>query len=149
MDTGAPHDPSQLKSMCEPEATVLAPGKQEQPMSHDLIVLGLLVLFSLALGALLLAAPRLLGARSSQKGLLDIFECGVPLQDGTHRRMQVRFYLIAIVFIVFDVEAVFLFPWAVLFRDLGMFGFVEMIFFIAVLTLGLVYVWRKGGLEWD
>ena len=118
-------------------------------MSHDLIVLGLLVLFSLALGALLLAIPRLLDARSSQKGLLDIFECGVPLRDGTQRRMQVRFYLIAIIFIVFDVEAVFLFPWAVLFRRLGMFGFIEMLFFIAVLALGLVYVWRKGGLEWD
>ena len=63
--------------------------------------------------------------------------------------MQVRFYLIAIIFIVFDVEAVFLFPWAVLFRDLGMFGFIEMIFFIAVLALGLIYVWRKGGLEWE
>lgn len=118
-------------------------------MSHDLIVLGLLLLFSLALGALLLAIPRLLGARSSQKGLLDIFECGVPLQDGTQRRMHVRFYLIAIIFIVFDVETVFLFPWAVLFRRLGMFGFIEILFFIGVLSLGLIYVWRKGGLEWD
>ncbi len=73
----------------------------------------------------------------------------MPLQDGTQRRMQVRFYLIAIIFIVFDVEAVFLFPWAVLFRRLGMFGFIEMLFFIAVLALGLIYIWRKGGLEWD
>ena len=63
--------------------------------------------------------------------------------------MQVRFYLIAIVFIVFDVEAVFLYPWAVLFKRLGMFGFIEMLFFLAVLALGLVYIWRKGGLEWD
>ena len=118
-------------------------------MSHDLIVLGLLLLFSLLLGAFLLVIPRLIGARSSQEGLLDVFECGVPLLDGTQRRMHVRFYLIAIIFIVFDVEAVFLFPWAVLFKRLGMFGFIEMLFFLAVLALGLIYVWRKGGLEWD
>ncbi len=118
-------------------------------MSHDLIVLGLLLLFSLLLGAFLLVIPRLFGARSSQAGLLDVFECGVPLLDGTQRRMQVRFYVIAIVFIVFDVEAVFLFPWAVLFKRLGMFGFIEMLFFLTVLALGLIYVWRKGGLEWD
>jgi NADH-quinone oxidoreductase subunit A len=118
-------------------------------MSHDLIALGLLLLFRLALGAFLLAMPRLFGARSSQERLLDVFECGVPLRDAVQRRMQVKFYLVAIVFIVFDVEAVFLFPWAVLFKRLGIFGFVEMLFFLMVLTVGLVYVWRKGGLEWD
>lgn len=118
-------------------------------MNHDLIALGLLFLFSLALAVVFLAIPRLLGAKSSQEKLLDVFECGVPLQDAIQRRMQVKFYLVAIVFIIFDVEAVFLFPWAVLFRRLGIFGFVEMFFFLSVLTLGLVYVWRKGGLEWD
>lgn len=118
-------------------------------MNHDLIALGLLLLFSLALGAFLLAMPRLFGARSSKEGLLDVFECGVPIKDAVQRRMQVKFYVVAIIFIVFDIEAVFLFPWAVLFRSLGIFGFIEMLFFLAVLTVGLIYVWRKGGLEWD
>lgn len=118
-------------------------------MSHDFIALGLLLLFSLALCALLLAVPRLFGARSTQEHLLDVFECGVPIRDAIQRRMQVKFYLIAILFIVFDVEVVFLFPWAVLFRRLGIFGLVEMVIFLAILTLGLIYIWRKGGLEWD
>jgi NADH-quinone oxidoreductase subunit A len=64
-------------------------------------------------------------------------------------RFGVKFYLTAILFIVFDVEVVFLYPWAVLFRRLSMFGFVEMMIFISVLAFGLVYVWRKGALEWD
>jgi NADH-quinone oxidoreductase subunit A len=63
--------------------------------------------------------------------------------------MQVKFYLVAIVFIVFDVEAVFLFPWAVLYRRLGLFGLIEMLFFLGVLALGLIYIWRRGGLEWE
>ena len=118
-------------------------------MDNNFLALGLLLLFSLVLCVLLLAVPRLFGARSSQEHLLDVFECGVPLRDAVQRRMQVKFYLIAIAFIVFDVEAVFLFPWAVLFRRLGFFGLFEMLFFLAVLALGLVYIWRKGGLEWE
>ncbi len=118
-------------------------------MNHDLIALGLLLLFSIALCAILLAIPRLFGARSTQEHLLDVFECGVPIRDAVQRRMQVKFFLVAIVFLIFDVEVAFLFPWAVLFRRLGVFGFMEMLFFLAVLTLGLIYVWRRGGLEWE
>ncbi len=118
-------------------------------MQQDLIALGLLVLLALGMGVLMLIVPRLLGAHSSQEKLLDVFECGVPLRDAAQRRTNVRFYLIAIVFIVFDVETVFLFPWAVLFRRLGLFGLIEIGIFLAVLTVGLVYVWRKGGLEWE
>ncbi len=123
-------------------------------MDHDLIALGILVLAAAGICAGMLAVPRLLGPRGSGEELLDVFECGVPLKDVGQRRLQVKFYLVALVFIVFDVETVFLFPWAVLFRDFiaagqGLFVFLEMLFFLAVLTLGLVYVWRKGGLEWD
>ncbi len=118
-------------------------------MSHNFLALGLLLFFSVILCLLLLMMPRLFGARSSQEHLLDVFECGVPIRDAVQRRMQVRFYLVALVFIIFDIEAVFLFPWAVLFRRLGLFGLVEMLFFVGILTLGLAYVWRKGGLEWE
>lgn len=118
-------------------------------MNHHFIALGLLFIFSVILCLLLLMMPRLFGARSSQQHLLDVFECGVPIRDAMQRRMQVRFYLVALVFIIFDIEAVFLFPWAVLFRRLGLFGLVEMFFFVGILTLGLAYVWRKGGLEWE
>jgi NADH-quinone oxidoreductase subunit A len=78
------------------------------------------------------------------------FECGNP-PSGTAlgHRFPVRFYLTAILFIVFDVEIVFMYPWAVLFRRLGVFAFVEMVVFVGILTLGLVYAWRKGAFEWD
>ncbi|MFN8545147.1 MAG: NADH-quinone oxidoreductase subunit A [Candidatus Binatia bacterium] len=79
----------------------------------------------------------------------EAFECGNPPSGSAWGRFAVKFYLPAILFIVFDVEVVFMYPWAVLFRRLGVFGFVEMGIFVAILALGLAYVWRKGALEWD
>jgi NADH-quinone oxidoreductase subunit A len=79
----------------------------------------------------------------------EAFECGNPPSGSAWGRFSVKFYLTAILFIVFDIEVVFMYPWAVAYRDLGVFGFVEMAIFVAVLTLGLVFVWRKGALEWD
>jgi NADH-quinone oxidoreductase subunit A len=96
------------------------------------------------LGAGALVRPRRPSAVKS-----DPFECGNPASGPAWGRFSVRFYLTAILFIVFDIEVVFLYPWAVTFRPLGMFGFVEMAIFMLVLALGLVYVWRKGALEWD
>jgi NADH-quinone oxidoreductase subunit A len=118
-------------------------------MSQDLIALGILAVGAAGICVLMLAVPRLFGPRTQGDQLLDVFECGVPIHDAVQRRMQVKFYLVAVIFIVFDVEAVFLFPWAVLYRNLGLFGLVEMLFFLAVLALGLLFVWRKGGLEWE
>jgi NADH-quinone oxidoreductase subunit A len=77
------------------------------------------------------------------------YECGMdPIGDARHR-YTVRFYVIAMFFIVFDIEAIFLYPWAVIFKSLGWFGFAEMLVFIAILAVGLVYVWGKGALEWE
>ena len=99
--------------------------------------------------ALFLAAGTLLGPRrpSAVKG--EAFECGNPPSGPAWGRFAVKFYLPAVLFIAFDVEVVFMYPWAVLYRRLGLFGFVEMMIFIFVLGLGLVYVWRKGALDWD
>ncbi len=77
------------------------------------------------------------------------FECGERPMVSPYQRFSVKFYLVAVLFILFDVEVVFMFPWAVLFRELGWFGFVEMTLFIAVLGVGLAYAWMKGALEWD
>ncbi|MBH24179.1 MAG: NADH-quinone oxidoreductase subunit A [Myxococcales bacterium] len=77
------------------------------------------------------------------------FECGSEPIGQARQRFSVKFYLVAISFIVFDVEAVFVIPWAVVFRDLGWYGFWTMLVFLVVLTLGLVYEWKSGGLEWD
>ena len=92
---------------------------------------------------------QLLGPKrlSTTKG--EPFECGNPPSGSAWGRFAVKFYLTAILFIVFDIEVVFLYPWAVLFRRLGWFGFGEMLVFVAVLGVALLYVWRKGALEWD
>ena len=77
------------------------------------------------------------------------YESGSETTGASHLRMSVKFYLTAILFVVFDIEAVFLYPWARLFRDLGWFGLVEMFLFIVVLAITLMYAWKKGALEWD
>jgi NADH-quinone oxidoreductase subunit A len=99
--------------------------------------------------ALFLGVSRFLGPSKPSATKAEPFECGNPATGTAWGRFSVKFYLTAILFIVFDVEVVFLYPWAILFRRLGMFGFVEMLVFVAILTLGLAYVWRKGALEWD
>ena len=113
--------------------------------------LSVLVTFGLV-GALVTAMVSigwLLGPRVPNAAKAEAFECGNPPSGSSWGRFPVKFYMTAILFILFDVEVVFLYPWAVLFRRLGWFGFAEMIVFIAVLAIGLLYVWRKGALEWD
>ncbi len=82
------------------------------------------------------------------KSKAEAYECGVPSSGEARSRYPVRFYIIAVLFVVFDVEAIFLFPWAVKYRDLGLFGFVEMLVFLGILLVGFAYAWRKGALEW-
>jgi len=110
------------------------------------------VLVSFGIAALvvgiLLGAGALLRPRRPTPVKEEPFECGNPSSGPAWGRFSVKFYLTAILFIVFDVEVVFLYPWAVVFRPLGLFGFVEMAIFVLVLGLGFVYVWRKGALEW-
>lgn len=77
------------------------------------------------------------------------FECGNPPSGSAWGRFSVRFYLTALLFLIFDVDLVFLYPWAVEIRKLGMFGFVEAVVFIAILTVGLIYAWQRGALDWD
>jgi NADH-quinone oxidoreductase subunit A len=110
-----------------------------------LILMALAILF--ALGALLLSS--LLGPRDPNPVKLAPYECGITPVGSARGRFPVKFYLVAMLFIVFDIEIVFLYPWAVVYRELGLFGLAEMGIFVGVLLAGLVYVWRKGGLEWD
>jgi NADH-quinone oxidoreductase subunit A len=113
--------------------------------------LSVLVAFAVAAAIVgtMLALGRLLGPRSTSLAKEEAFECGNPPTGSAWGRFSVKFYMTAILFIVFDVEIVLLYPWAVLFRRLGWFGFAEMLVFVAILGIALVYVWRKGGLEWD
>jgi NADH-quinone oxidoreductase subunit A len=80
---------------------------------------------------------------------LSAYECGFEPFDDARRRFDVRFYLVAILFIIFDLEVAFLFPWAVSLGAIGMFGFLSMLGFLAVLTIGFIYEWRKGALQWE
>ncbi|MDR2790651.1 MAG: NAD(P)H-quinone oxidoreductase subunit 3 [Campylobacteraceae bacterium] len=88
-----------------------------------------------------------LARRNDEKLKLTIYECGFPTTKQPNR-VSPHFYLFALLFILFDVEIIFMFPWAVNFKALGVFGFVEMAFFIALLAIGFVYAWNKGALEW-
>ncbi len=109
------------------------------------IVVGLAIL----LPTLIMGISSFLGPRKPSAEKLSTYECGAPPIGSPRNRFAVKFYVVAMLFIVFDVEVVFLFPWAVMFRKLGLFGFVEMLVFLVVLGLGLVYVWKRGALEWE
>jgi NADH-quinone oxidoreductase subunit A len=110
-----------------------------------LLLLGVLML--LAGGMLLLS--YLLGAHRPSRIKLSPYECGMtPSGDAAHR-FSVKFYLVAMVFILFDVEVVFLYPWAVIFHQLRMFGFIEMLLFLLLVLPGFIYLWKKGVLDWS
>jgi NADH-quinone oxidoreductase subunit A len=94
-------------------------------------------------------AARLLSPRRPTPAKVMPYECGIVPEQLPRDRFSVKFYVVAMLFIVFDIEAIFLFPWAVTFRQLGLFGLVEMVIFIALVFVAYVYVWQRGGLEWD
>ncbi len=104
---------------------------------------------SLVIGLALLVSPFLVAHRNPDSEKLSAYECGFNAFDDARMKFDVRFYLVAILFIIFDLEVAFLFPWAVSFGSLGWFGFWSMMVFLAVLTIGFVYEWKKGALEWD
>jgi NADH:ubiquinone oxidoreductase subunit 3 (subunit A) len=109
------------------------------------------IMFVLAaiVAVVMVNAGRILGPRNKTAVKMATFECGNEPSGSAWGRFSVKFYLTAILFIIFDVEVVFMYPWAVTFRELGWFGFNAMAFFIGVLAFGLLYEWRKGALEWD
>jgi len=99
-------------------------------------------------GALLLV-PFLTAFKAPDAEKLSAYECGFNAFDDARMKFDVRFYLVSLLFIIFDLEVAFLFPWAVAFRDAGSYGFWAMMIFLAVLTVGFIYEWKKGALEWD
>ena len=104
---------------------------------------------SLVIGLALLVAPFLVAYRQPDPEKLSAYECGFNAFDDARMKFDVRFYLVAIIFIIFDLEVAFLFPWAIAFGQLGALGFWSMMVFLAVLTIGFIYEWKKGALEWD
>ncbi len=111
----------------------------------------ILILFLVALGFGLFAvgASAILGPKRPNVQKLSTYECGMDVAPDARRPFDVKYYLVAMAFLVFDVEVVFLYPWAVKFKSLGLFGCVEMLVFLFILLVGYVYIWRKGVLEWE
>lgn len=110
-----------------------------------LVLIGIAFAFAIAVVVL----SRLIGVKKPTDVKLAPYECGMPLLSSAQERFSIKFYVIAMLFILFDIEAVFLYPWAVMYKRLGIFGFAEMGVFILILLVGFVYVWKKGALEWE
>lgn len=100
-------------------------------------------------GLIMLALSSLIGRRAPSRAKAMPYESGVVPVGDTRRPLSVKFYLVAMMFILFDVEAVFLYPWAVIFRELKMFGFLEMLLYMFVILAGFFYIWKKGVLDWS
>ena len=107
------------------------------------------VLIILGLIGALVTLSFVLGPSKPFKAKLEPYESGIVPEAPAHRRLSVRFYLTAMLFIIFDVEAVFFYPWAVLLRQLKWFGLIEMLVFMGILLVALAHIWRKGGLDWE
>ena len=113
--------------------------------------LGIAILGVVALlnAALMLGLSQLVGVRRPTPEKGAAYESGMTPLGDTRDRFSVKFYIVAMLFIVFDIETIFFLPWAVIFRELGLFGLIEMFVFVGVLAVGLAYAWKKGTLEWD
>jgi len=109
----------------------------------------ILLLFATTIAVGMVVATTLLGPKRKFADKMEPFECGESQIVSPYQRFSVKFYLVAVLFILFDIEAVFLFPWAILFKRLGLFGLVEMMLFLLILGVGLAYVWIRGGLDWE
>ena len=109
----------------------------------------LMIAVALALALFIFTATSLAGPKNMTLEKAVPFESGSETVGANHIKLSIKFYLTAILFVVFDIEAVFLYPWASLFRQLGWFGFAEMLSFLVILTITLLYAWKKGALEWE
>ena len=112
--------------------------------------LGVLIMLGLGIGfaGTMIGLSLLLGPKNPTPEKMAPYECGMPAVGDARERHSVKFYLVAMIFLLFDIEVAFLYPWAVAFRGLGMMGFIQVVTFFALLTTGYVYVWRKGVFDW-
>ena len=109
----------------------------------------LFILVALAVGVAPVVLGALLGPHRPDAAKLSPYECGFEAFEDARMKFDVRYYLVAILFILFDLEIAFLFPWAVVINEIGLFGFVSMMLFLGILVVGFIYEWKKGALEWE
>ena len=120
-----------------------------QPYLLDYLPIIIFMGIALMIGLFLVVAALILAPHDADPEKVSAYECGFNAFDDARMKFDVRFYLVAILFIIFDLEVAFLFPWAVSLGNLGLFGFWSMMVFLGVLTIGFVYEWKKGALEWE
>jgi NADH-quinone oxidoreductase subunit A len=118
-------------------------------MLNAYLPIAVLLVISTGLAFIVVGLGHLFGPRRPTKAKLSPYESGMRPIGPAMRRMPVRFYLVAVLFILCDIEVIFFLPWAVTFRQLGVFGFIEMLVFIGVLLAGYIWIWKRGALEWD
>jgi len=117
-------------------------------MPQNYIPAFIFIVVALAIPVVTLGIAKLVRPANPFKTKLMPYECGVDPEGSARGRYTVRFYIVAILFVVFDVETIFLFPWAVQYKALKMFGFIEMLVFLVILIVGYIWIWKKGALEW-
>jgi NADH-quinone oxidoreductase subunit A len=122
---------------------------QPRAMLDQYFPILLFIVFGLGLGALMISAGRFVSPNRPDAEKLSPYECGFEAFEDARMKFDVRYYLVAILFILFDLEIAFLFPWAVVLQDIGLFGFSAMMLFLLILIVGFIYEWKKGALEWE
>ena len=120
-----------------------------QELLRDYLPIAILLFVATGMAFAMVALGPLFGPRRDGKAKLMPYESGMTPIGSAVRRMPVRYYLIAVLFVLFDIEVIFLLPWAVVLRKLGLFGLIEMLVFVTILLVGYIYVWKKGALEWE
>ncbi|MHB8111382.1 MAG: NADH-quinone oxidoreductase subunit A [Syntrophorhabdaceae bacterium] len=115
----------------------------------EYVAIFVMMVLAAIIAAVIIGASHFLGHKTISKAKLAPYECGMTTIGPTRRIMTIRYYIVAMLFLVFDIEIIFLYPWAVVTRSLGLFGFIEMIVFVLILFIGYIYIWKKGALEWE
>ncbi|HDS15438.1 MAG TPA: NADH-quinone oxidoreductase subunit A [Proteobacteria bacterium] len=118
-------------------------------MLLDYVPVLLMMMVGLGFGVVAVALSSVLGPKRRSRVKKETYECGMATVGATYVQTPIKYYVVALLFLVFDLECVFLYPWAVHYKKLGLFGFVEMVIFMVVLFVCYIYVWKKGALEWE
>ena len=118
-------------------------------LANEYTPIFIFILIALGMGAVPLVLTLFVARQNPDDEKLSSYECGFEAFEDAHLQIDVRFYLLAILFVVFDLESAFMFPWAVVLDKIGLFGFVEMVMFLVILLVGYIYAWKKGALQWE
>ncbi len=149
MTIGSGRDIQPLANFARPIGVPERKGCPLQEMLSEYLPIMIFLGLAIALGLILILAAAIIAVRNPDPEKVSAYECGFNAFDDARMKFDVRFYLVAILFIIFDLEVAFLFPWAVAFADVSMVAFWSMMVFLAVLTIGFAYEWKKGALEWE